>query len=196
MNLEQSNEASTAYRYNAWVTLYLCVVAGLLWLLTATTAAVAAVQDTWLLMVAGVICIGAILLTRACLSRATIVLSDSGIAALFWGVRTRFVRWHDVKKIIKTRTPIGLGYYTDQFRVYSEDRRIICRYLLNVCGNIAFDENIGEARQLLDQINLQAREHDIPLLVWDLQALAKQHPLRVADAKRKGAKIEIPVPGF
>lgn len=114
--------------------------------------------------------------------------------SIFWGVRTRFIGWADVKKIVKTRAPIGVGRYSDRFQVYSKDRGIICRFFLNVCGNITFDERICRVRRLLDQINLQAQEHAIPFFVWDLQAIAKRR--RVPGEKRERGRTELPLTEF
>lgn len=69
------------YRYNNWVTLYLYVVTGILCFLTVGTTLVATRAWSW--AIAGMMCIGAVAMTRVCLSRATIVADADGIQAFF-----------------------------------------------------------------------------------------------------------------
>lgn len=195
MSVEQSSGPSELHRYNAWVTTYLALATAATWVLS-IVCILFVEDDVWAIAIAALLLLGAILLTRACLFRAVIVISDASIAALLLGIQTRFIAWRDVKKIVKTRTPIGYGYYADQFQVYPEEHTVICRFFPNLCGNIAFSQDIRRLRQLLDQTNNYAREHKLPLLVWDLEAIANQNPHSVIDTKRKQARSELPVTEF
>ncbi len=113
-------------------------------------------------------------MTRASLSRAAIVIDAVGISAQFGNRLARTIRWEEVTQIVKSRVPSGAGTYSNKYRVMARDRGVICRYFVNVCGDIVFDERIQNSRRLLDELNVLAVAHSIPLRAWDLQAIAQK----------------------
>jgi hypothetical protein len=192
-SVHATNGEAKAHSYNAWATFGLSLATFVAWLLGAVSLAGAS-KYSWSIPTAVVLFVGAVLLSRSCLSRATILISNDGLAALIFGYQTRFIGWRDMTKIVKERLPVGGGYYSDTFIVYAGRRSFVCRPLLNICGNLVFDERIGGLRDLLDQINLHALEYAIPLFVWDLQTVAEQPPF-VKRAGHRG-KSELPVAKF
>jgi hypothetical protein len=162
----------TVYRYNVVLTAFLMCVTGAMsaLLLTMLNYFVRAL-DLVGIIVTAVTFVFVILVLRALLSRATIVVDDRQIAAYTLGMRTKAMRWQDIKKIRKVRVTNGYNY-VDSFDVV--DRRPhnpVCRFfLVNLCGDIVFTQDISDMRGLLQQINFCARQHDVPLVVSDSEA--------------------------
>lgn len=182
------------YRYSALGTIVTFLVTLVVWFVSVFSCLNAAGGLLFIGITAffGVFAVG---MTRVALTRAAIRLDDAGVGAEILGIRTRFISWNSAKKIVKIRAPVAYGTYINSFQVYSDDHGIVCRFLVNVCGNIAFDERIGGARELLDHINIQAREHDIPLFAWDLETNAQRRSF-TKPTDPKGGRIELPVGGF
>jgi len=134
----------------------------------------------------------AVLCFRALLSKACIVLDETGISAKALGMRTKSIRWGNVKKIRKLSLTLGHGYVSS-FRIYeARKHNIICNFFLNVCGDIVFNQDIRGLRDLLDQVNFYAREHNIPLVVSDSQSkAARLAPLRGVEYWR-GLRTKVP----
>jgi hypothetical protein len=116
---------------------------------------------------------GVIIYLRTFLSRSSILLDDQLIAACMFGFRTKVIKWQDVAKIKKIRGTNGYTY-VDSYQLF--DRRshnLICRFLLvNLCGSILFTQEIHNLEGLVQEINLHARRHAIPLVMWDAEATA------------------------
>ena len=87
----------------------------------------------------------------------------------------------------------------EKYTVYEEGDGSVCKYFVNLCRNVEFDQELINVRELLGQINIRARLHNIPLVLWDVQAgvenlAADQQP---GKWKRGTRKIpEQPVAGF
>jgi hypothetical protein len=134
------------------------------------------------------------------LTRTSIVIDEGGVSASAFGMRLKSTQWGEVKRIRKTRSPGYSGHCTVSFQIEDENTHpAVCRFFVNVCGNVAFTQEIRGLRDLLDQINFYAREYKISLVVWDIQAAgAKLAPLKGSAYWRQAtARIpEIEVEGF
>ena len=132
-----------------------------------------------------------VLLVRAVLSRASIVVSEADISATFFGLKIKSIEWTNIQKITKSRVYNGYAY-TDIFHVQDRDHQAICRFLINLCGNLVFTQDIHTLRGLLSEVNLYAKRHNIPLAVWDTEAAAAEVRSRQGGSYWKRATAKIP----
>ena len=136
--------------------------------------------------------------SRIFFCRASIQVDDAGIAAFLFGFRTRYLPWSNVRKIRKARIYTGRAT-VEKYTIYEGNASRVCAYFVNLCRNVEFDQEIINVRRLLDELNLQARLHSIPLVLWDVQtavdALATD---RAPDKWKRGTRniLERPVAEF
>ena len=107
--------------------------------------------------------------SRIFFCRASIQVDDAGIAAFLFGIRTRYTRWPDIRKIRKARIHTGRAI-VEKYTIYERNGNVVCRYFVNLCSNIEFDQELTGVKDLLGMINVQARLNNIPLVLWDVQA--------------------------
>jgi hypothetical protein len=125
--------------------------------------------DWWDAVIVLLVALFPLLLSRAVLTRASIVVDERGISTQAFGIKTRSIAWNDVKKIMKVRVSNGYSY-VDNFSIQDKIARIfICRLFINFCGNVVFSQDIRDLRYLLDEINFYARRYKIPLFVLDAE---------------------------
>jgi hypothetical protein len=171
-------EPHHVYRYNrAAVVLCVAVTLAFAWLVPYLLFLSVRHEDLLNMAVAVLVGVLPVAGFGAVLSRASLAVDEVGISASTFGVRTRALRWGEVKRIKKLRLPNGIpvkGYgYSDQFHIQDGRKHSpLCRLLVNVCGNIVFTQDIHDLRRLLDQINVYARQYNIPLVVQDSEANA------------------------
>jgi hypothetical protein len=131
-----------------------------------------------------------VFLVRAVLSRVSIVVSEVKIAATLFGLQIKSIEWTNIQKIIKSRVYNGYAYI-DIFHVQDRNHNSICKFFINLCGNLVFTQDIHNLRGLLSEVNLYARRHNIPLAVWNTEAAAAELRSRQGGSywKRATAKI-------
>jgi hypothetical protein len=115
-----------------------------------------------------------------------------GISAKALGIRTRAIKWRDVKKIRKARVTNGY-VYVENFNIQdSKKHDVVCRFFVNFCGNIAFSQDIRGLRNLLNRVNFYARQHEIPLVIWDTEAAAAKLASEKGPGYWRRATAQIP----
>jgi len=106
-------------------------------------------------------------------------------------LETKSIRWEDIKRIRKVRVTNGYNY-VDNFRVVDRmPRGLICRFFVNLCGDIVFNHEISDLRGLLEQVNSFARQHNIPLFVWDTEAAGAKVRAKTGTEKWRQGIAEI-----
>ena len=136
-----------------------------------------------------------VLLFRATMCRASIKINEDGIAAFIFGFEAKTISWKNMTKIRKTRVTNGYNY-VDSFSVFDGNHSLICRYFVNVCGGIMFSQDIRGLRDLLDKVSFYARRYEVPLVVLDTEAAAKefardQAPGRWKRGMAKSAEVRV-----
>lgn len=118
----------------------------------------------------------------AALCRTAIEINNVGIAACILGIKSRVIKWQDIKMIIKFRGSNGYQY-VDTYLVHeNRDQNIVIRGFINILGHVVFTQEIDELRDLLNRINFFAKQYGIPLAVRDMQASAS----KLAEEKNLG----------
>lgn len=131
-----------------------------------------------------------LMLARTSLSWLSISLNEDGISASIFGITTKKIEWDNVKKIRKIRVYVFPGQL-ELFEAIEQKHNFICGFLVNICGNIAFSQNINQCRNLLDYVNVYAHRHEIPLVVMDPRAAATRISQDPAPGRwRRGMAID------
>jgi len=191
--ITHADESSIVYRYNRAIILGMAGVTLLVaWVALYLEYFFIAHRDFFGIAIPLFLSYYAVLCFRALLSKASIILDEAGISARAPGMKTKSIRWANVKRIRQLRLTLGHGYVSS-FRVYEARKQsVICNFFLNVCGDIVFNQDIRGLRDLLDQVNLYARKHNIPLVVSDSQSnSARPTPLKGAGYWKE---LRTPVP--
>ena len=102
------------------------------------------------------------------LSRAAIIITDDSVSAAIFGMTIRTLGWQQVRKINKFKTRLGNGKFKVYYFIKDQDHGFICKFLVNLCGDISFGDDIPGLDSLLEQINFYVRRYNIPLTSSDL----------------------------
>jgi len=105
------------------------------------------------------------------LSYMSIGIGPAGISVYFLMFKIRNIGWSEIKKIVKSRVYNGY-FWVNQFSAEKENAGFLNSYIVNIFGNIVFNEDIRSLRNLLDQINQFAVQYNITLVTKDLQTNA------------------------